>query len=79
MQHGDAMVILIVQVVSMNKIVQVLRLLPKNLPHYQNFQILLNVMNGLLNVIMVNVFHIGGNVMVLKTVLTKVMNLSAMI
>ena len=73
------MVTLIVQVVSMNKIVQVLRLLPKNLPHYQNFQILLNVMNGLLNVIMVNVFHIGGNVMAQKTVLTKVMNLSAMI
>ena len=79
MQLGDAMVILIVHLVSMNKIVQVLRLLPKNLPHCQNFQILLNVMNGLLNVIMVNVFHIGGNVMVQKTVLTKVMNLNAMI
>ena len=46
---------------------------------FHTFRIPRNVMNGLLNVQMVNVFRTGGNVTAVKTVLTKVTNLNVKI
>jgi hypothetical protein len=80
---GDAMAKKIVPQDPMNKTAPILCLM--KVPNwtvfliFHTFRIPHNVMNGLLNVQMVNVFRTGGNVTAAKTVLTKVTSLNVKI